>query len=67
MKAKVILKTVFLRLISLILGIVIGLLLAEIFCRFYSFGWEVFDFKKVHSFTAIGSSGFIQPADDQYV
>jgi GDSL-like Lipase/Acylhydrolase family len=67
MKTKAILKTTLLRLISLTFGLLIGLLLAEIFCRFYSFGWEAFAFRKVHSFTAIGYSGFIRPADDQYV
>ena len=55
------------RLLSVIIGLLIGIAIAEIICRFHAFGWDAFNIKKVQSFVPIGYSGFIRPADDQYV
>ena len=60
-------KRIMFRTLSLIFGLFIGLVLAEIGCRFFAFGWGAFDFEKTNSFVSIGYSGYLRPADDQAV
>ena len=67
MKVTSLLKALAFRLISICLGLIFGLFVGEIVCRFYYFGWEATDFQKINSFVTIGYTGFLQPAKDQFV
>ncbi|MEK7254786.1 MAG: SGNH/GDSL hydrolase family protein [Bacteroidota bacterium] len=67
MKVAPLVKRILLRMISTLFGLIIGLFLAEICCRFFSFGLEAFAVKKTDSFVSIGYSGYLQPAENQFV
>ena len=60
-------RKLLLRFLSLFIGLLVGLVLAELICRVFLFGWDVFAFRKVNSFTPIGYSGFVKPAEHQHV
>lgn len=60
-------KSIFFRTFSILFGLLLGLLIGEIICRLAYFGADAFNIKKINSFVTIGYTGFIQPAEDQYV
>jgi hypothetical protein len=67
MKVTTNLKEISFKIIALTLGLIVGLVIGEIGSRFYYFGGDALDFQKINSFVTIGYTGFLQPADDQYV
>jgi len=67
MKVTALLKAFLFRSIAILLGIFVGLIIGEIGCRFYYFGWQATDFQRINSFVTIGYTDFLQPAEDQYV
>lgn len=67
MKVTTHLKEISFKIIALTLGLIVGLFIGEIGARFYYFGTDALNFQKINSFVTIGYTGFLQPADNQYV
>lgn len=61
------LKTLSFKLISIGIGLLMGLFLAECGVRYYWYGINGFSYVQLNSFKALGRSGLLQKADDNVI
>lgn len=60
-------KNLLYKFLSILIGLGIGLLLGEIFCRIHLFGADAFSYKKMQSIRQLAFTGYVQEAEYQKV